>query len=163
MPRYYPTIDELLAEDYFPPTIQELMQWLKPEEEKEARVMQILRSWEADKTAVAPPMERQETETPKFEPDDIQEAMALLRIIPKAKPVYPPPPPFKMPRFSKEVLTAPLVREFGKSEGIKALVEGTIEAKKKAEDDFREFVRNITYPESLINEATNRFLSKGKE
>jgi len=49
MPRYYPTIEELLAEDYFPSTIQELLQWLKPEEEKEARVMQILRGWGLEK------------------------------------------------------------------------------------------------------------------
>jgi len=152
MPRPIPD-DEIVAD---------ALRYLEEQSERRRRDA-LLDEIMADKTAVAPPMERRESEEPEldYNPNDLQDAMAMVRLLPRAKPVYPPPPPFKRPPYT-EVMLTPWVQELLQSEGTKVLVKGATAVKKKTEDDINLFVRDITYPEDLINEATNRVLSKYK-
>lgn len=85
---------------------------------------------------------------------------ALSKIIPKAKPVpYPPPHPFEGSKMSPTE-----IQKAAKTTlipfGIQLLNHVAKETKNKIEDEANSVMRKITYPEPLINEAMNRYLSK---
>jgi len=87
-------------------------------------------------------------------------AGSLRRLIPKAPPPkYPPKPPFegaKMPL--KKVAEA--VGTISQPFAVQYLIDKADKAKNEIELKANENMRKITYPEPLINEAVNRYLSK---
>jgi len=102
-------------------------------------------------------MPRDKTATPPT--DAIFLARKLPSLIPKAKPVYPPKPPFEMPKYSKEVIFPAFLKV------------ATHEAKDKANEAVQntenaindlEYINPIPY-DDLINEAVNRYISKHKK
>jgi len=89
---------------------------------------------------------------------------SLRKIIPKApSPKYPPRPPFEMPKLNELLLLTTWANQYIKQELEPSVINKAKEAKQKIEDKANSVMSQITYPEPLINEAVNRYISRDKK
>jgi len=85
----------------------------------------------------------------------------LRRLIPKAPPTkYPPDPPFKMPKYSELGLLAAWANQYAKQEMLSSALSQAKKTKQNIEYEVNRVANQITYPESLINEAVSDHLRR---